>query len=144
MEATAPYTIIYYLECSCIGCLCSTRALMFQHLDSEACQCSSITSALCSLLIPSYVIALTSAHTRMQAAYASYSVSISLCFSVALYLSLVVSLTHTHTFQIWGQDVLALPVFDTRFNVVSLWLHKLWMLQPDSTDLFVFSLSFLR
>ena len=31
--------------------------------------------------------------------------------------------TRTHTIQIWGQDVLALPLFDTCFDVVSLRPH---------------------
>lgn len=63
----------YYLECSYICCLYSRRTIMFQHLVSEACQCSSITSALCLLFITSSVIAmmqaLTHTHTHRGSSY---------------------------------------------------------------------------
>lgn len=77
---------------------------MSQHLVSEACQCSSITSALCLLFITSYVFALTCAHTHTHA----YKLQSSPFSFLLLFRH-----THTHT-ELWGQDVLALSLLNTR------------------------------
>lgn len=143
MEATAPCIIIYHLECSYIFCLYSRPTLMFQHLVSEACQCSSITSALCLLFITRYVIALTSARTRTHVCKLPMCpiqcLSASVFFFLLRSISLLLLLWHTHTqrerLQTWG---LAPQVFNTCFNVVFLKLLTLWKPQPDGTNLFSF------
>lgn len=136
MELTAPNNIMHYLECSCICCLYSRRT-MFQHLVSGACQCSSITSALCLLFNTSSVIALMEArkHTRTHA-NCLHVFSLLLVCSISLLL-----LPPPHRLQLWEQDVLALCVLNTCFNEVFLRPLTEWKPQWEQT---CFSFSFLK
>lgn len=98
---------------------------MSQHLVSEACQCSSITSALCLLFITSYVFALTCAHTHTHA----YKLQSSPFSFLLLF-------RHTHT-QSYEGRMFWLCLY--LIHVVPLKLHVLRIPRTDRTNLFVFA-----
>ncbi len=168
--ATAPYIMIYYLECSNICFLYGRQTLMFHHLASEACQCSSITSAFClSLQVTwshwrQHTLTLTHTHTHTHTHVCRLPLCpflcLLVCFSAALYFSLLllweththtqcVTCTHTHTHththtQVPDKDrMFWLWLYLLRvFNGESLMLHTLW--KPEQTCFSFYFLQFSR